>query len=452
MFRRVLIANRGEIALRILRACRELNLETVCVYSEEDRGQSYLQFADRSVCIGGPAPRDSYLKSDRIIAAAEVTGADAIHPGYGFLAENAAFAEKCLACNIAFIGPTAEAMRLLGDKASARALAKKIRIPTIPGSDGILEDDNQTVRIAEQIGFPLMIKASAGGGGRGMRIVQDKTDLLAAIKQAAAEAHGAFKNSDLYIEKYIERPRHVEVQILADQHGNILHLGDRDCTIQRRYQKLVEESPSPAIDGRTRRDLCATAVKLAKAANYTNAGTVEFLVDGRGRFYFIEVNTRIQVEHPVTEMVTGLDLIKQQIRVASGEPLGVYQKNVVWTGHAIECRINAEDPDANFRPCAGTIETFRPPGGFGVRVETYAHQGCRISPRYDSLIAKLIVHQSTRPAAIRAMQRCLDEFVIEPIKTTIPFFRKLFAHPDFIAGTVDTNFIERAFGPGAGSQ
>jgi acetyl-CoA carboxylase biotin carboxylase subunit len=446
MFRRILIANRGEIALRILRACRELNLETVCVFSEEDRHAAYLTLADRTICIGGPAPRDSYLKSDRIIAAAEVAGADAIHPGYGFLAENAAFAEKCRACNIEFIGPSADAMRTLGDKASARALAKKAKVATVPGSDGILEDDdNEILRGAQRIGFPLIIKASAGGGGRGMRIVQDKTDLLAAIKQAEQEAEGAFSSGALYIEKYLERPRHVEVQIIADTHGNVVHLAERDCTLQRRYQKLVEESPSPGIDARTRRDLCMAAVKLARAAGYTSAGTVEFLVDSKGKFYFIEVNTRIQVEHPVTEMTTGIDLIKAQIKVAAGEELDFNQRSLRPRGHAIECRINAEDAEAQFRPCAGTVERFRPPGGFGVRVETYGYEGCRVSPRYDSLIAKVIVHQPTRPEAIRCMQRCLDEFTIEPIKTTLPFLRQVISHPDFVAGSVDTGFVERTF-------
>jgi acetyl-CoA carboxylase biotin carboxylase subunit len=445
MFRRILVANRGEIAVRILRACRELQIESACVFSEEDRGAEYLRFADRAICIGGGAPRESYLKSDRIIAAAEIAGADAIHPGYGFLAENAQFAEKCRACNIEFIGPSAESMRLLGDKATARSLAQKAKVQIVPGSDGVLEDDNQTVKLAASIGFPIMIKASAGGGGRGMRIVKDKTDLLAAIKQARQEAEGAFKSNELYIEKFIDRPRHVEVQIIADRHGSVLHLGERDCTLQRRYQKLVEESPSPGIESRTRRDLCTAAVRLARAAGYSNAGTVEFLVDGKGRFYFMEVNTRIQVEHPVTEMTTGIDLIKAQIKVAAGEPLDFTQKTVRPRGHAIECRINAEDPDEKFRPCAGMVETFRPPGGPGARVDTFVHDGCRISPQYDSLIGKITVHQPTRPEAIRCMQRCLNEFVIEPIKTTLPFLRRLLAHPDFQTGSVDTGFVERAF-------
>ena len=445
MFRRILIANRGEIALRILRACRELGVETACVFSEEDRGAEYLNLADRAICIGGGAPRDSYLKSDRIIAAAEIAGADAIHPGYGFLAESAQFAEQCRACNIEFVGPSADAMRRLGDKASARSVAKKAKVPIIPGSDGIVDDDNETIKVAAEIGFPVMIKASAGGGGRGMRIVQDKADLLATIKQARQEAEVAFKSRDLYIEKYLSRPRHVEVQIIADHHGNVVHLGERDCTLQRRYQKLVEESPSPGIEARTRRDLCTAAVRLAKAAGYSSAGTVEFLVNTKGKFFFMEVNTRIQVEHPVTEMTTRIDLIKTQIRAAANEPLGFTQKAVKPQGHAIECRINAEDPDEKFRPCAGVVTKFRPPGGPGVRVDSHLHDGCRISPRYDSLIAKLIVHKQTRSEAIRCMQCCLSEFVIEPIKTTLPFLRKVVAHPSFQKGSIDTGFVERAF-------
>lgn len=446
MFRRILIANRGEIALRILRACREMNIESVCVFSQEDKDASYLNLADQTVCIGGPAPKDSYLKSDRIIAAAEISGADAIHPGYGFLAENAAFAEKCRNGNIEFIGPSAESMRLLGDKASAREVAKKAKVPTVPGSDGILEgDDNEILALAKKLGYPLMVKAVAGGGGRGMRIVHDKTDLLSTIKQAGQEAEGAFQNGAVYLEKFIERPRHVEVQIIADQHGNVVHLGERDCTVQRRYQKLIEESPSPHIDSRTRQNLCSAAVKLARMAKYYNAGTVEFLVDAKGKYYFIEVNTRIQVEHPVTEMITGTDLIKMQIMVAAGEKLPYAQKSIKLRGHVIECRINAEDPDEKFRPCAGKIETFQQPGGFGVRVDTYAHAGTRISPRYDSMIAKIIVHQPTRPEAIRCMQRCLREFNIQPIKTTIPFLRRVLAHPDFAAGNFDTGFVERTF-------
>jgi len=445
MFRRILVANRGEIALRILRACRELNIETVVVFSEEDRGAAYLQAADRAVCIGGPPAQDSYLKSDRIIAAAEVTGAEAIHPGYGFLAENAAFAEKCRASNLEFIGPSAEAMRLLGDKATARALAKKSKLAVVPGSNGILEDENACKEAAEEIGFPLMIKASAGGGGRGMRIVRDKAGLVPAVGQARQEAKAAFGREDVYFEKYIEQPRHVEVQIIADHHGNTVHLAERDCTIQRRYQKLVEESPSPALDARTRKDICNAAVRLAKAAGYTNAGTIEYILDMKGKYYFMEANTRIQVEHPVTEMTTGIDLIKAQIKVAAGEPLPFNQRNIDPRGHAIECRINAEDPTHDFRPCPGTVTKFRPPGGFGVRVDSVGHDGYRVSSRYDSLLAKLIVHQPTRAEAIRSMQRCLHEFVIEPISTTVPFLARVLAHPDFASGAIDTGFIERAF-------
>lgn len=445
MFRRILVANRGEIALRVLRACRELGVETACVFSEEDRGAEYLNLADRAVCIGGGAPRESYLKSDRIIAAAEIAGADAIHPGYGFLAESAQFAEQCRACNIEFIGPSAEAMRLLGDKATARSIAKKAKVPIVPGSDGLVEDNDETMELAESIGFPVMVKASAGGGGRGMRIVEDKADLMTTIKQARQEAEAAFKRGDLYIEKYIARPRHVEVQIIADHHGNVVHLGERDCTLQRRYQKLVEESPSPGIDGRTRRDLCMAAVRLAKTAGYSSAGTVEFLVGAKSRFYFMEVNARIQVEHPVTEMTTGIDLIKTQIRAAAGDSLGFTQKAVKPRGHAIECRINAEDPDEMFRPCPGVVTKFRPPGGPGVRVDSYIHDGCRVSPKYDSLIAKVIVHKPTRSEAITCMQCCLGEFVIEPIKTTLPFLRKVLAQSSFQKGSIDTGFVERAF-------
>lgn len=444
MFRRILIANRGEIALRIIRACKELSIETVCVFSEADRRAEYLELADRAICIGGPSPKDSYLKTDRIIAAAEVAGADAIHPGYGFLAENDAFADKCRACNIEFIGPSGESMRLLGNKSAARDLAKKSKVPIVPGSDGILEDDNETIKIAQEIGFPIIVKASMGGGGRGMRIVQDKTDLISSIKQAQQEAHGAFQSSDVYLEKYIDRPKHVEVQIIGDQHGNIVYLGERDCTVQRRYQKLIEESPSPSIDSRTRRDLYASAVRICKAANYYSAGTVEFLIDSKKKIYFIEVNTRIQVEHPVTEMTTDIDLVRAQICVSAGEQLSFTQKSVQPRGHAIECRINAEDPEENFRPCAGLIEKFRPPGGLGVRVETHVHDGYRISPFYDSLIAKIIVRQPTRPAAIRCMLRCLDECTITPIKTTIPFLKKVLSHPDFASGNIDTRFVERA--------
>ncbi len=448
MFRRILVANRGEIALRIIRACRELGVETVCVFSEEDRGARYLDFADRAVCIGPAIPAESYLKSDRIIAAAEVTNADAIHPGYGFLAENADFADKCRSSNIEFIGPSAEAMRLLGDKASARTLAAKCRVPTIPGTDRLgEEDDAEAVQQAVKIGFPLMVKASAGGGGRGMRIVRAADELPTALATARQEAMAAFKDPTVYLEKFIEQPRHVEVQILGDQLGNVIHLYERDCTVQRRYQKLIEETPSPGIDARTREALCKAAVRLAQAAKYFNACTVEFLVDARGRFYFIETNTRVQVEHPITEMITGVDIIKAQLKIATGQPLEYAQRDIRPRGAAIECRINAEDPDAGFRPCAGVINTFQSPAGFGVRVDTHVHDGYRISPRYDSLIGKLIVHQPNREEAIRCMRRCLREIVIDPIKTTVPLYRRIFDHPVFVSGKFDTGFIDRHLTP-----
>ncbi|MCH7490902.1 MAG: ATP-grasp domain-containing protein, partial [Gemmatimonadetes bacterium] len=379
MPRRVLVANRGEIALRIVRACRELGIETVCAFSEEDRGSRYLDSADRAICIGGAAASESYLKSDRIIAAAEVCNADAIHPGYGFLAESADFADKCRSSKIEFIGPSAESMRLLGDKAAARTLAKKCRVPTIPGSDRLAEDldEGQIQKLAEKIGFPVMVKASAGGGGRGMRLVPHSGELMVALDSARREAAAAFSDSSLYIEKYIDRPRHVEVQILGDQAGNIIHLYERDCSLQRRHQKLIEETPSPSIDAKTREGLCKAAVKLARAAKYFSAGTVEFLVDQRGRYYFIEANTRVQVEHPITEMVTGVDIIKAQLRIAAGNPLTLHQRDIRPRGHAIECRLNAEDPAAGFRPDAGLVERFEPPAGFGVRVDSHVYPGYR---------------------------------------------------------------------------
>lgn len=444
MFNRVLIANRGEVALRVLRACREMGIETACVFSEEDRGAQYLSLADQAICIGAGPAKDSYLKSDRIIAAAEVANADALHPGYGFLAENAAFAEKCRESNIEFIGPSADAMRKLGDKASARGLAKKAKVPIVPGSDGVIDSPEQAAGIAKKLGYPVMIKAKGGGGGRGLRIARNSEELSSAFNQAGQEAQAAFNDAGLYMEKYLERPRHVEVQILADNAGHIIHLFERDCSVQRRYQKLIEESPSPGISQRTRDDLCKAAVRLCKVAGYTNAGTFEFLVDGDRSFYFMEANTRIQVEHPVTEMITGVDLIKAQIRIAAGEPLGLSQKDIKPKGAAIECRINAEDPKAGFRPSAGVIEQFIPPGGFGVRIDSHAHGGYRISPLYDSLICKLIVHQPTRPEAIECMRRCLAEFIITPIKTTIPFHRKILQLDAFAKGEVDTGFVERA--------
>ena len=444
MFRRILVANRGEIALRIMRACRELGVETVCVFSEEDRGSRYLDYADRAVCIGAAVPAESYLKSDRIIAAAEVTGADAIHPGYGFLAESADFADKCRSSNIEFVGPSAESMRRLGDKASARALATKCRVPTIPGTDRLEEEDDESaLGQAGKIGFPVMVKASAGGGGRGMRIVRSADELPGALATARQEAAAAFKDPTLYLEKFIEQPRHVEVQILGDQQGSVIHLYERDCTVQRRYQKLIEETPSPGIDSRTREGLCKTAVRLAKAAKYFSAGTIEFLVNRRGKYCFIESNTRVQVEHPITEMTTGVDIIKAQLTVAAGQALPYSQKDIKPRGAAIECRLNAEDPDADFRPCAGVIERFDPPAGFGVRVDTHVHDGYRISPCYDSLIGKLIVHQPDREEAIRCMRRCLAEIVISPVKTTVPLYQRIFNHEIFLSGKFDTGFIDR---------
>ena len=445
MFTRILIANRGEIALRVMRSCHELGIEAACVFSEEDRDAEYLKLAGRTVCIGPASPRESYLRSDRIIAAAEIVGADAIHPGYGFLAENAQFAEQCRECNIEFIGPGADAMRQLGDKATARRIAKKAKVQTVPGSDGVLENDAEAVELAGKIGYPVMVKASAGGGGRGLRIARKMDELETTLAQARQEAAAAFNNDALYLEKYIENPRHVEVQVLADKHGKVLHLFERDCTVQRRYQKLIEETPSPGIDSRTRSDLCRSAVRLARAAGYTSAGTFEFVIDKKGKPYFIEANARIQVEHPVTEMVTGVDLIQAQIRIAANEKLPLTQRDIRRDGVAIECRINAEDPANEFRPCAGVVEKFRPCGGFGVRVDTHAHDGHRISPHYDSLIGKLIVHRPTRDEAIACMRRCLREFVVEPTKTTIPLHREIFHNKEFISGKFDTGFVERHF-------
>jgi acetyl-CoA carboxylase biotin carboxylase subunit len=443
MFSRILIANRGEIALRIIRTCKEMGIETVAVFSEADRDAPYLRLADRAVCIGEAPPTQSYLRADRIIAAAEIADVDAIHPGYGFLAENANFAEQCRESRIEFIGPSAESIRLLGDKAAARKLAKKTRIKVIPGSDGVLESDEEALKACEDISYPVMIKAAAGGGGRGMRIAHNAATLRSQLRNARLEAGAAFKDDRLYIEKLIEQPRHIEVQILADQHGNYLHLWERDCSLQRRHQKLVEESPAPGISERSRQAICEAAVRLAQAAGYFGAGTVEFVVDKQGEFYFLEVNTRIQVEHPVTEMVTGIDIVKWMIRIAAGERLNLRQRDVARLGSAIEVRINAEDPDNGFRPMPGKIEEFSPPGGMGVRFDSHVAAGYTITPYYDSLIAKLIVHRSSRDDAIRCMRRCLEEFHIAPTKTTVPLFREIFHHPDFVRGNVDTSFIER---------
>jgi acetyl-CoA carboxylase biotin carboxylase subunit len=443
MFQRILVANRGEIALRIIRACRDLGIEVVAVYSEADRGAPYLSLADEAICIGSAPATDSYLKIDRLISAAEIANVEAIHPGYGFLAENAHFAEVCRQCNIEFIGPPHEAMQLLGNKNEARRLAQKADVPVVPGSEGLVADEAEALRLARSLGFPVLIKAAAGGGGRGMRVARNDISLQAGLKQAQQEAEKAFKDGSVYLEKYLEQPRHVEVQILGDRHGSMVHLWERDCSLQRRHQKLVEESPAPNLPANVREDICAAAIRLAKSAGYQNAGTCEFLVDKQHRFYFIEVNARIQVEHPVTELVTGIDLVREQIRIAAGEPLRFKQEDIVHSGVAMECRINAEDPAAGFRPSPGLIQRWQPPGGPGVRVDTHATAGYRVPPTYDSLVAKLLVYQPSRPEAIACMRRALAEFVVEGIKTTIPLHREIFTHSAFIEGQVDTTFIER---------
>jgi acetyl-CoA carboxylase biotin carboxylase subunit len=443
MFSKILIANRGEIALRIIRACREMGVRTAVVYSTADKDAAYLKLADQTICIGGPPPGESYLNIPHIISAAEIADVQAIHPGYGFLAENSHFAEICRSCKIEFIGPSASAMSLLGDKVACKKLAKKSKVPTVPGSDGPVEDEKLALKIAGQIGYPVIIKAAAGGGGRGMRVAHNDVSLRAGLKQAQAEAENAFKNSTVYIEKYVEFGRHVEVQVLADNHGNVVHLWERDCSMQRRHQKLVEESPCPVLRPEVRAKLCESAVRLIKAAKYTNAGTVEFLVDKEQNFYVLEVNARIQVEHPVTEMVTGIDLIKEQIRIAAGEPLPFKQRDIPCLGHAIECRINAEDPARNFAPSPGVLGEWRPAGGPGVRLDSHAYTGYRIPPNYDSMIGKLIVHRPSRAEAIATMRRALMEFHVEPIKTTIPLHLQIMDNQHFQDGDVDTGFIER---------
>ena len=443
MFSKILIANRGEIALRIIRACRELGVQTVVVHSTADADAAYLKMADQAICIGGAPAVESYLKIDRIIAAAEIADVDAIHPGYGFLSEKSHFAEVCRACKIEFIGPTVDAMAAVGDKVACKHLAVRAKVPTVPGSKGAVEDEKQALAVAREIGYPVIIKASAGGGGRGMRMAHNDVSLQAGLRAAQAEAEAAFKDSTVYIEKYVEFGRHVEVQVLADTHGNAVHLWERDCSLQRRHQKLVEESPSPVLKPEVRTALCAAAVRLVKEAGYTNAGTVEFLVDRDQNFYLLEVNARIQVEHPVTEMVTGIDLIKQQILIAAGERLPFAQDQVKQTGCAIECRINAEDPAKNFAPSPGKIAELRLPGGPGVRLDTHVYAGYTIPPNYDSMIGKLIVHRPTRAEAIATMKRALSEFHVAPIKTTIPLHLQIMENPNFLSGDVDTGFIER---------
>ncbi|MCA9174885.1 MAG: acetyl-CoA carboxylase biotin carboxylase subunit [Planctomycetales bacterium] len=445
MYKRILIANRGEIALRVIRACRELGVETVAIFSEGDRGSAYLELADEAYCVGPTKSALSYLKTDQIIAAAEVGNVEAIHPGYGFLSENAHFNEVCRSCNIDFIGPQPEAMELLGDKNHARELARSAKVPVVPGSDGLIDTEEEALRVAHEIGFPVLIKATAGGGGKGMRVASNDLALKNAFSQARNEAEAAFGNPSVYLEKYIERPRHIEVQILADHHGNVVHLWERDCSTQRRHQKLIEESPAPNLPDKVRSSICDAAVRLIKKANYTNAGTVEFILDKDYNFYFIEVNARIQVEHPVTEQVTGLDLIKAQIRIASGEPLWVRQKDIKLNGCSIECRINAEDPDRDFQPCPGKIESMFMPGGPGVRFDSHAHAGYIVPPYYDSMIGKLIVFKPTRQEAIACMLRALDELQIKGIKTTAEFHKRVLSHSEFVQGAVDTHFVERTF-------
>ena len=443
MFSKILVANRGEIALRVMRACKELGIPTVAIHSEADEDALHVKFADESVCIGPPPSSESYLNVRAILSAAELTGADALHPGYGFLAENAEFAEICAVHDITFIGPTGEMMRLMGNKATARTMMQKAGVPVVPGTDGAVQDVAEAKREAERIGYPVMIKASAGGGGKGMRIAVDPENLVTNFAVASGEAEAAFGDGEIYLEKLLIEPRHIEFQILGDSHGNVVHLGERDCSIQRRHQKLIEESPSPAVTDDLRERMGRAAIDGARGIGYASAGTVEFLLDARGGFYFMEMNTRIQVEHPVTELVTGIDLVKEQIRVAAGEELGLTQDKLHLRGHAIECRINAEDPSKDFAPRPGTVTELYVPGGPGVRVDTHVFSGYAIPPYYDSMIAKLLTHGSTREEALARMRRALSEFVIEGVTTTIPFHIEMMDDPDFVSGTFDTGTLER---------
>ncbi|MGE9296703.1 MAG: acetyl-CoA carboxylase biotin carboxylase subunit [Puniceicoccales bacterium] len=442
MIQKILIANRGEIALRIVRACRELGVRTLAVYSEADEQSLHVQLADEAICIGPAPSAQSYLKADRIISAAEIADVDAIHPGFGFLSENAEFAEQCESCNIKFIGPKSETIRLMGDKAMAKEVAKRAKAPIIPGSDGPIAHEIEATKIAKEIGFPVIIKAVAGGGGKGMRLAHNAMAFAKEFHTARIEAEKAFGNGDVYIEKYIEEPRHIEFQILADEHGKIIHLGERDCSVQRRYQKLIEEAPSPFLDDKLRKKMGEAAVRIAQECNYQNAGTIEFLVDKNGDFYFIEMNTRIQVEHGVTEEVTGLDLVKRQIRIASGEPLELDQKDIKILRHCIECRINAEDPTRNFSPCPGEVTFYYAPGGHGVRVDSHVYQGYVVPPHYDSMVAKLMVYGRTREIAMDRMYRALNEYLIRGIKTTTPFCAAVMKDPVFRSGNVTTKYIE----------
>ena len=442
MFNKILIANRGEIALRVICACRELGIKTVAVYSEADENSLHVRFADEDVCIGPARSLDSYLNVPAIISAAEITGADAIHPGYGFLSESAYLAEVCEACHIKFIGPYPNVIRLMGDKARARRAMKKAGVPVLPGSDGPVQSEDQANTVAKELGYPVIIKAVAGGGGRGMRVVRNGDELPKAFKTAMREAEAAFGVGDVYLEKYVEQPRHIEIQVLGDHHGNVVHLGERECSIQRRHQKLIEEAPSVALTEKQRRKLGATVVDAAKAVQYANAGTFEFLMDPAGHFYFLEANTRLQVEHPVTEFITGVDIVKEQILVAAGRRLSFKQSDIEFRGHSIECRVNAEDPDT-FVPSPGVIHAFSVPGGPGVRVDTFVHSDCTVSPYYDSLIAKVITHGRDRTEALARMRRTLEMTVVDGIKTSIPLHLRVLSDPDFIAGKFDTSFMER---------
>ena len=456
MFSKILIANRGEIALRIIRAARELGIATVAVHSTADANSLHVKFADQSLCIGPPPSRESYLNIPALLSAAEVSGADAVHPGYGFLSENAEFAEMVQHCGLGWIGPRPEMIRMMGNKIRAKEAMKEAGLPQLPGSEGVLSGERDLIRLAEKIGYPVILKAAAGGGGRGLKIVREKEQLAPQFRIASAEALSAFGNGDMYMERYVERPRHIEIQIVADEHGEVIHLGERECSVQRRHQKLLEEAPSPALNDKLRERMGRVAVEAMKKIGYNNVGTIEFLLDERGDFYFMEMNTRIQVEHPVTEAVTGIDLLKEQIRLAAGEELGRSQKSIQLKGHAIECRVNAEDP-VTFAPSPGLITAYHAPGGLGVRVDSAAYEQYRVLPFYDSMVAKLIVQADSRPAAIMRMRSALQEYIVEGIRTNIPFHRRLLAFEPFVQGRYDTRLVERlqseqpAFVPPAGA-
>ncbi|MBF5044254.1 acetyl-CoA carboxylase biotin carboxylase subunit [Aggregicoccus sp. 17bor-14] len=451
MFKKVLIANRGEIALRVIRACRELGIATVAVHSTADAHALHVRFADESVCIGPPPSKESYLNIPALLSAAEITRADAIHPGYGFLSENAEFAEVCASCKIHFIGPRPEMLRLMGNKVRARAAAREAGLPLLPGSTGTVKDPKEAEDMAKQIGFPVILKAAAGGGGKGMKIVREPSALAQAFSTAAAEAVASFNNGELYIERYVEKPRHIEIQVVADEHGNVIHLGERECSVQRRHQKLIEEAPSPGVSPELRAKMGRVSIEAMKRIRYNNVGTIEYLMDETGAFYFMEMNTRIQVEHPVTELVTGIDLVREQIRLSYGEPLNRTQDQITMTGSAIECRVNAEDP-VTFAPWPGKITGYSVPGGYGVRVDSAAYENYTVLPNYDSLLAKLIVHAENRETAIRRMQRALGEYVIEGIRTNIPFHRAALAEDAFREGQYDTRFVERLLASETGTH